>query len=104
MTYSNEDLARAFANGATSGRAANMEIIGNKIVGYGWAVYATRTLDRLRERHRRTSCGSGATYLDVARGVITLHDGWYGYSISTNRQLDSIRRYVDFVDSKKPMY
>lgn len=67
--YGQAKLAELFANGCTRGDASNVrltEVDGHTlIVGYGWAVYASRAPD----------------------GTITAYRGWHGYSPSTSSQL-----------------
>lgn len=89
MTYTQEELARRFAYGADSGTASNMTIVPGRdgdadahIVGYGWAIYATRD----------------------ANGRVTLHDGWRGYSPSTTQQLGKISPYADRTDDADPRW
>lgn len=69
MSQSNRDLVESFVNGATHGRANNMEIRegpishngetnvlpgDTAIVAYGWAIYAVRS----------------------SSGLVTVNDGW----------------------------
>lgn len=84
--YSQNELVRRFARGATTGTASNMEIRElddgtTQIIGYSWAVYSERD----------------------ERGEITLFDGWRGYSVSTTQQLGKIRPVADHVSDAKPM-
>lgn len=70
---SQSNLANRFRDGATSGRASNVQIVElcggwTALVGYGWAAYAVRTND----------------------GTIHYYKGWYGYSPSTSCQLTAM--------------
>lgn len=84
MTYSNNDLARRFRNGAPNGQSANMEIEkdndGFSVVwGYEWAVYAIRT-------------PNGKTYAFA---------GWSNYSKSTNYHISMLNsRQTTAIDQR----
>ena len=84
--FSQNELGKRFANGATSGKASNVEIVETDnetlLVGYGWAVYASR--------NKQTA-------------EITHYEGWYGYSSSTSCQLSRLgcRANADKIIDKK---
>lgn len=71
---SQRELGRAFQNGATEGKASNVQLMDlddvTAVVGYGWAIYA---------------------YRDKETGTITAHRGWHGYSPSTSSQMTRMR-------------
>jgi len=76
IMVSQSELGRQFHNGATSGKASNVEIHhlpkhgDAAVIGYDHAVYATR---------------------DVATGHTIYYSGWYGYSVSTSSQITKMR-------------
>lgn len=83
--YTQADLARRFAAGYDSGAASNMTIEADAdgtthVLGYGWAVYASRS----------------------PGGTVTLHNGWDGYSPSTTQHLGYLRSVADTVDDETP--
>jgi len=80
MTYSNADLVRRFAEGESTGKASNMEIVetdgGDRaIVGYGHAVYALSAGD------------------DRFDDVVFV--GWSGASSSTTQHIAECKRRID---------
>lgn len=79
----NRAVVKHFVSGGKKGQSNSMYIAGNKLIGYGWAVYA-----------RRDKKGG--------RYYITLYDGWYGYSQTTSTHLNIIRPYADKTSKAKP--
>ena len=79
----NRKLVKHFVGGGKKGQSNSMYIAGNKLIGYGWAVYA--------KRNKRNN-----------RWFITLYDGWYKYSPTTSKHLNIIRQYADKTLKTKP--
>lgn len=84
---SQNKLGAAFANGDKSGESSHVKIIEGRegrthLLGYGWAIYATREPD----------------------GRIVFHEGWRGYSTSTSCQLSKLRQGVIGVIGEAPAW
>lgn len=82
---SNEELVRNFSNGAQRGQSNRMSILrGNNgetfLIDYGWAVIGER----------------------LKNGKVIAYTGWKGYSSTTSRHVNIVKRYADKEENTRP--
>jgi len=80
MTLTNRQLVINFTKGHQTGKSNNMEILDDKIIGYGHAIYADFS----------------------NKNGITAFAGWYGHSQSTTKHINLIIDYSNTISSLKP--